>query len=126
MRLRLPSLWSALDETAFAAFWTRYPNKRGKEAARQAWARLKATPAVLQAIDAALDWQVHQRQWTADGGEFIPRASTWLNGKRWEDERTVVPATVRVDWRAECETLHGGRCGNVHFHAAKMAEAADA
>ena len=30
-------------------------------------------------------WTV-STDWTKDGGQFIPHASTWLNGKRWEDE----------------------------------------
>ncbi|MNH08813.1 hypothetical protein D3C79_682460 [compost metagenome] len=30
-------------------------------------------------------WTV-STDWTKDGGQFIPHAATWLNGKRWEDE----------------------------------------
>ena len=30
-------------------------------------------------------WTV-SADWTKDDGQFIPHASTWLNGKRWEDE----------------------------------------
>lgn len=30
-------------------------------------------------------WTV-SADWTKDGGQYIPHAATWLNGKRWEDE----------------------------------------
>ena len=34
----------------------------------------------------ALDEQKLSAQWNKNGGEFIPHASTWLKGKRWEDQ----------------------------------------
>jgi hypothetical protein len=30
--------------------------------------------------------QVVSTAWTKDNGQFVPHPSTWLNGKRWEDE----------------------------------------
>lgn len=47
---------------------------------------------------------------TADSGPVLARRSAAV-------ERRPAP-----DWRAECERLHGGRCGNPVFHAAKRAE----
>jgi hypothetical protein len=35
----------------------------------------------------ALSWQRAQDQWTKDGGQYIPNPATWLNQKRWEDEK---------------------------------------
>jgi hypothetical protein len=30
--------------------------------------------------------QRQSAQWQRDDGQFIPHPSTWLNGRRWEDE----------------------------------------
>ena len=30
--------------------------------------------------------------WQKDGGRYIPMASTWLNGRRWEDEDKPAPS----------------------------------
>ena len=34
--------------------------------------------------------------WTKDGGQFIPHAATWLNGKRWEDELPAAGASSKA------------------------------
>lgn len=72
----------------FTEFWQSYPRKVGKGAAQKAWDRLKPD---LSAVLAALDWQTKQDAWTKDGGQFIPHPGTYLNQKRWEDEK---PATA--------------------------------
>ena len=72
----------------FTEFWKAYPRKVGKGAAQKAWDRLKPD---LAAVLAALDWQTKQDAWTKDGGQFIPHPGTYLNQKRWEDEK---PATA--------------------------------
>ena len=36
-------------------------------------------------LDAITTWK-RSEQWTKDGGQFIPNPTTWLNGRRWEDE----------------------------------------
>ena len=33
--------------------------------------------------------QKQSAQWSKDNGQFIPHPTTWLNGKRWEDQITV-------------------------------------
>jgi hypothetical protein len=70
----------------FAKFWKLYPNKKGKAAAEKAWAKLKITDAMYALITSALAKHVVCPEWTKDNGQFIPHPSTWLNGKRWEDE----------------------------------------
>ena len=35
---------------------------------------------------AALAEQKKSKDWTKDGGQYIPYPATWLNGKRWQDE----------------------------------------
>ena len=41
---------------------------------------------LLSTILDAVERQKHSPQWTKDGGQYIPLATTWLNGRRWEDE----------------------------------------
>ncbi len=72
----------------FDRFWSAYPNKKAKDKARKAWEKLNADEALIERIMAALEKQKKSRQWTKDGGEFIPHPATWLNGRRWEDQVT--------------------------------------
>src|SRR5262249_32966501 len=67
----------------FAEFWTSFPKKHNKAAALKAWRKLKPTPEVQAAIREALQHQLGSDQWKRG---VIPHASTWLNGRRWEDE----------------------------------------
>lgn len=75
------------DQSAFDAFWMAYPKKVGKGAAEKAWRALGPDAELIQQMTAALEWQRQQDQWRKDGGQFIPNPSTWLNQKRWLDER---------------------------------------
>ena len=82
----------AREETqGFELFWSDYPRKEGKKAARKAWDKIKPGQDQLGQILNALRIQKKSDQWTRDGGQYIPHPATWLNGERWKDE-TVVPA----------------------------------
>ena len=67
----------------FELFWSIYPKKVGKDAARKAW--IKINPDILE-IERALTWQKQSNQWFEKGGQFIPNPSTYLNQGRWKDE----------------------------------------
>lgn len=76
----------------FAEFWKAYPRKKDKGHAEKAWTKaVKETdPSLI--IHAAIQF----RQWCQQEqreAQFIPHASTWLNGKRWLDERDPVAMT---------------------------------
>ena len=71
----------------FEKFWASYPRKTAKRNALRAFEKLNVTEALLTEMLAALDWQRHSEQWTKDNGSYIPHPATWLNGRRWEDER---------------------------------------
>lgn len=78
---------SSVDsEEMFASFWKLYPRKVSKDAAQRAWAKLKLTTGLFDTICESLARQCLSTDWTKDSGQFIPHASTWLNGKRWDDE----------------------------------------
>lgn len=69
--------------SAFATFWDSYPKKKDKQKAKKAFLKLKPTDdllsTILRDISSRPDWKEIQ---------FIPLASTYLNGSRWEDEHT--------------------------------------
>lgn len=69
----------------FDRFWEAYPRKQAKAQAAKAFARLRADERLLEAMLAAVARQSRSEQWQRDGGQFIPMAATWLNGRRWED-----------------------------------------
>lgn len=75
----------------FAAFWSIYPKRQGKEAAARAWLKAVriADPSEITegARAAAALWKAENRE-----AQFIPQPATWLNGGRWQDEtQTQIP-----------------------------------
>lgn len=78
----------------FKRFWNLYPLKAGRKAAAKAWTKLSPSPDLVQTILAALEKHKLSRQWEKNNGEFIPHASTWLNGARWTDD---LPPAAEAD-----------------------------
>lgn len=74
------------DLEGFNAFWAAYPKKAGKADALKAWNKLKPDIVLQAKMGEALTAQKKSPQWTKNNGQYIPMPSTWLNGKRWEDE----------------------------------------
>lgn len=106
--------------TGWDQFWAAYPRHVAKAEARKAWAKLDPSPELVTAILDALAWQ--REQWTDP--KYTPYPASYLRGERWEDEPPVRQTRERQygDWRFECKALHGGRCENIHFHTARMAD----
>ena len=77
---------------AFEVFWKLYPNKKSKKDARKAWEKLKPSAELRLTLMTALGSHRLSRDWTKDDGQYVPMASTWLNGERWTDE--LVPASA--------------------------------
>jgi hypothetical protein len=93
VRKKERKIYPSSDENsaAFEAFWSAYPRKVGKGQARRAFAAaLKKIPATE--ILAGLD-----RARFSDDVNYIPHASTWLNGERWADapDATTPPRQFR-------------------------------
>lgn len=76
---------SPKGEELFERFWSTYPKKVGKDAARRAFAKRKPDESLLADILAALERQKHCTQWQRDNGQYIPNPATWLNQGRWQD-----------------------------------------
>ena len=70
----------------FERFWQAYPKKKAKDKARTAWGKLAPDLALCRVMSAALAEQKKSKDWTKEGGQYIPYPATWLNGKRWQDE----------------------------------------
>jgi len=73
----------------FDLFWKAYPKKVGKIHAQKAYTKaIKKT--THEIIVSGLENQLNCKSWKKDDGQYIPHASTWLNGERWNDEITTV------------------------------------
>jgi uncharacterized protein YdaU (DUF1376 family) len=66
----------------FELFWKSYPRKISKDSAKKSWLKINPDDELMEKIVKAVSYQkLSERE-----EKFIPHASTWLNGKRWEDE----------------------------------------
>ena len=81
----------------FDSFWTFYPRKAGKEAARKAWAKLRPDEHIMQLILDNVRERVEKGEWRKDNQSYILHASTYLNQKRWEDEVLDQQTQTRTD-----------------------------
>ena len=90
-RKNIPPIVPHGDSVLFDRFWAAYPKKKDKQAARRAWKKLKPDLALCRVMSAALERQKESREWRKEGGAYIPYPSTWLNGRRWEDEEPEPP-----------------------------------
>ena len=70
------------SEAGFETFWTVWPRKDGKKTALAAWAKAikRAKPEAIVAAAAAYSASPYRPD-----RQFVPHASTWLNGDRWDD-----------------------------------------
>lgn len=107
---------------SFSSFWKLYPKHLDKAKALRAWKALDPSKELQEQILTAVREQLTWDNWLKDGGQFIPYPASWLNGRRWEDERPAqigasAPrdggATWRnrdgADWRNDVEPLPSDR-----------------
>ncbi|MDQ3540096.1 MAG: HNH endonuclease [Chloroflexota bacterium] len=87
-----------IHEQRFDQFWTAYPKRVGKEAARRWWLKAKPDAALLATMLKAIEVQKLSPQWCKDGGQFIPNPATWLGQGRWDDD--VSTSVTRIAARA--------------------------
>lgn len=74
---------NSIDAATFDDFWTLYPKRVAKRDAEKSWARLTEADR-LAAVVGVAKWR---KVWMARGEmQYVPHASTFLNGARWEDE----------------------------------------
>jgi len=80
------------DADSFTEFWSMWPRSEGKAAAVKAWA--KAT-AKIDPLDLLALVGVYTHHPNRPDAEFVPHASTWLNGERWNDGPPVARASTQ-------------------------------
>ena len=85
MGRRAPKKVALWKPERFAAFWQYYPRGESKQAAIAAWDKLRPDDALIDDIARALKRQMASEEWQRGVG--IPYASTYLNQRRWEDEK---------------------------------------
>ena len=73
------------SDSEFEQFWSCYPKKVGKIAAKKAWDKAKNRPAI-DVILASLERAKASEQWQREPPRFIPNPTTWLNEGRWDDQ----------------------------------------
>jgi len=85
-----PNIYSAkFDKNdAFKRFWSVYPRHTNKKKAFDVFVKKCTDETVLQKMLSAVVDYKETEQWQNE--RFIPHASTWLNGERWEDEISTV------------------------------------
>jgi len=77
-------------DDSFDTFWEAYPRHEAKEKAKVAWNRATESEHVL-AIGVAQVMGVLVKNGSQEK-QFVPHATTFIHGKRWEDWREGIPA----------------------------------
>jgi len=107
----------------FIAFWSAYPNRKGKGAAEKKYQKItqEEHTAILLAIDAQKRYRVAAKK----TGEFMPEwcmPATWLNQQRWLDE---IPSHAEIKEKQnlniccipDCNTqVYGKRFATCEYH----------
>lgn len=90
---------STQDEELFNKFWAEYPKKRDKQSSKKAFTKLNVDVKLFNQMMASLSQAKQSYDWQKNNGQYIPYPSTWLNGRRWEDELSNVsqPQTHREE-----------------------------
>ena len=73
-------------ELGFSEFWSADPRKDARAVALASWLKIKPDDDLRAKIVAHVTARAQSKDWTKDGGQFVPMASTFLNQRRWEDE----------------------------------------
>ena len=72
------------QDILFDRFWAAYPRHVNKPSAKKAFLALKPDEELLAEMLDAIDKQKKSNQWQE--AQFIPHPTTWLHGRRWEDD----------------------------------------
>jgi hypothetical protein len=106
---------SGAGGSTFPAFWADVPVKIGKAAAEKAWRKLSPADRT-EAHSRVKAFYASWRKQHPDASPLHP--STYLNGRRWEDEGEVVPAVATAADRRQVaiNNIKSGKrylCGNI-------------
>jgi len=93
-RLTIPNLTIPLKEM-FERFYSEYPKKQGKASALKAFLKLSPNDELLAEILMGVKKWSNTDNWKKENGQYIPMPSTFLNGRRWEDEVKTVAEPIK-------------------------------
>lgn len=87
----------------FDEFWTIAPRKRGKGAARKAYAKARTLAGEDEILTGARRWR---QESIGKEPTYICHPATWLNQERWEDEPDAV-VTIDEDakWQMKAKSI---------------------
>lgn len=77
-------------EEWFSVFWTAYPNKTNKKKSKEIFSKLCTSEMMFNTIMNGMKKTVILKA-KYEGKQYIPMASSWLNGERWNDEAYQPP-----------------------------------
>ncbi len=87
------------DKSDFDLFWDAYPRKDGLSAASDAWISAVEAGDIKYGDGAMIAEAVERaktsRQWTQDGGRYIPMPARYIAERRWTDQGTTLPDTAK-------------------------------
>lgn len=84
----------------FDTFWSAYPRKDNKVNSKKAFIKIKVDDELLSIMLKAIEIQKRCGQLNRET-KFIPQPSSWLNGRRWEDE-------IEEETPTECHVRDNG------------------
>jgi hypothetical protein len=85
------------DDEAFDRFWKAYPKKQKRLDAQKAWKKLKPDAGLAEQIISDVRRRSQTRDWLKDERKYVPLPTSYLNGRRWEDELPE-PKRGDPDW----------------------------
>ena len=97
------------ERDLFGEFWAMYPKKVAKQAAERAYKRLNPNAELHKKILENIILQKKSRQWTENGGQYIPNPATYINGRRWEDEGVKSNAEHGGEYRETVSETTGAK-----------------
>lgn len=83
-----PSSTPDSENDDFTKFWAAYPKREKKAEALRAFSKMVSNGSLpnIDVLLAAIVKRKGTADWIKDGGQYIPLPTSWLNGRRWEDE----------------------------------------
>ena len=73
----------------FNEFWDKYPRKDKKKGALAPFKRQVQDRETLNLILKDIEFRLNNNLWNLEEKNFIPQASSYLNGERWLDEKFI-------------------------------------
>lgn len=75
----------------FEKFWKSYPKKQNKAKTEKWFEKYNPDEELMNTILESLNKFKKTKEWNKDNGQYIPMPTTWLNGRRWEDDLSSEP-----------------------------------